>query len=189
MPPKFSRPTLVAATELLARHSHGDFTVVALKFGLQDKIPAANLITKAAAVTTFVLQDPDALIATSDGDRTRAELLVSLAAKKFNPHYQNDADTDFRRALAHDGYALDAADGSVTLLPMVPQELDLPAADDEVHRLLKQFEFHAPLGHLNQAIEGYRLGNWASANAQLPILPGRSAAGDRDWLLFSPRNA
>jgi hypothetical protein len=167
MPAKFSRPTLVAATELLARYSHGNFTVVALKFGLQDKIPAANLISKAAAVTRFVLEDPDAMIATSNGDQTRAEILVTLAAKKFNPHFQDDADRDFRRALARDGYALDAANGGITLLPMVPQALDLPTADDEVHRLLKQFELDAPLGHLDQAIEGHRLGNWASANAQL----------------------
>jgi hypothetical protein len=92
---------------------------------------------------------------------------VTLAARKFNPHHEQDADRDFRRALGRDGYTLEPANGGAALLPMVPQELDLPAADDEVHTLLKQFKFDGPLGHLDQAIEGYRLGNWASANAQL----------------------
>ena len=173
MPSKFSRPTLIAATELLARHSHGDFAIIALKFDLQDKIPTVsspNLTIKAATVAAFVLEQPDALISTPEGERTRAELLVAEATKKFNPHYDTAADKNFRRALARDGYAvdLDPESGTITLLPMVPQDdLDLPATDDEVHHLLRQFQFTAPLGHLDQAIEAHRLGNWASANAQL----------------------
>jgi hypothetical protein len=172
MPFRFSRPSLVAATELLARHSHGEFAIIALKFGLQDKIPTGsfpNLTIKAATVAAFVVEQPDALVATPAGERTRAELLVTEAVRKFNPHYEADADKNFRRALARDGYDLDVApeSGGVTLLPIVPQDLDLPTIDDEVHRLLRQFQLVAPLGHLDQAIEAHRLGGWASANAQL----------------------
>jgi len=75
----------------------------------------------------------------------------------------------FLRALARDGYSLrvDADDGAVSLLPMVPPDLELPIVDDEVHQLLKDFDLLEPLGHLDQAIAAHRQGNWASSNAQL----------------------
>jgi hypothetical protein len=49
----------------------------------------------------------------------------------------------------------------------LPEEVSLPAVDDEVHQLLKHFDFHTPLGHLEQAVEAHTRGDWAAANAQL----------------------
>ena len=49
----------------------------------------------------------------------------------------------------------------------LPDEVDLPACDDEVHQLLKQFGFVVPLGHLNQAIDAHARGDWAAANSQI----------------------
>lgn len=169
MPATFSRATIVAATELLARLSHGDFNIVALKFGLENTIPSAssmNLTTKAANIARFVLEDPAQVIATPLGAMTRGELFVREAIKKYYPHYPDAADDGVRRALAHDGWTIDVT-GTPSLLPMVPQELELPAVDDEVHRLLQVHALSRPLGHLNQAIDAHRQGSWAGANGQL----------------------
>jgi len=48
----------------------------------------------------------------------------------------------------------------------LPQVLDLPAADDEVHLLLDGYGFAVPKGHLDQGIAAHARGDWAAANAQ-----------------------
>lgn len=49
----------------------------------------------------------------------------------------------------------------------LPDEIDLPATDDEVHQLLTLHQFQIPKGHLDQAIEAHTRGDWAACNAQL----------------------
>lgn len=49
----------------------------------------------------------------------------------------------------------------------MPEEVDLPAADDEVRALLKHFRFTEPMRHLDLAIETHTRGDWEAANAQL----------------------
>jgi hypothetical protein len=72
------------------------------------------------------------------------------------------------RGLARDGYVISWDEqGRATLRAALPAELELPAIDDEVHQLLKHFQFQTPLGHLDQAIEAHTRGDWAAANGQL----------------------
>jgi hypothetical protein len=55
----------------------------------------------------------------------------------------------------------------------LPEALDLPRADDEVHALLDKFQFATPKGHLDQAIAAHARGDWAAANAQFrPFVEG-----------------
>lgn len=49
----------------------------------------------------------------------------------------------------------------------MPDFVDLPSADDEVHQLLSRYDFEVPLGHLDQAIDAHARGQHASANAQI----------------------
>jgi hypothetical protein len=73
------------------------------------------------------------------------------------------------RGLALDGYVVSWDEDTRTpmLRTALPGEVDLPAADDEVHQLLKQFGFTVPLGHLDQAIDAHTRGDWAAANSQI----------------------
>ena len=69
--------------------------------------------------------------------------------------------------LARDGYVVSFDDEDhPALRAALPEELGLPAVDDEVHQLLKHFGFFEPLGHLDQGIEAHTRGDWAAANAQ-----------------------
>jgi len=76
----------------------------------------------------------------------------------FSERYSN-----LNRALERNGFTVEDAQLRRTL----PQALDLPQADDEVHAMLVRFRLDVPAGHLGQAIATHAQGNWAAANAQL----------------------
>jgi hypothetical protein len=66
-------------------------------------------------------------------------------------------------ALSSDGY--DVVDGH--LRKRLPEKLDLPNTEDELHELLSGFGFDTSKGHIEQAIAAHTRGDWASANGQL----------------------
>ena len=81
-----------------------------------------------------------------------------------------DAQAVFGRALARDGYVVMLSEENgrqAWLRTALPEEVQLPQTDDEVHQLLKHFGFATPLGHLDQAIEAHTRGDWAACNSQL----------------------
>lgn len=97
-----------------------------------------------------------------------AEAVVRTAVEKASAIPQWPEQIPFFRGLALDGYVVDwnQTSGMPLLRAALPQEMDLPTADDEVHQLLKQFNFHVPLGHLDQAIAAHVRGDWAASNRQ-----------------------
>jgi hypothetical protein len=93
--------------------------------------------------------------------RPIADLVVEEAARHTTPDYQSDL--SFVRALERAGYLIEDRQLRRTL----PQAIDLPAADDEVHALLTKYNFTTPLGHLDQAITAHGRGDWAASNGQI----------------------
>jgi hypothetical protein len=49
---------------------------------------------------------------------------------------------------------------------VLPVELGIAAAEDEVSRMLSQPAFRLSRGHLNQALDAHGRGDWAAANSQ-----------------------
>jgi hypothetical protein len=86
-----------------------------------------------------VVQRPTQPVETLQGSLPLAEAVVREAVRLMRPDPLHDAELAFARALARDGYAVafDESDRP-TLRASLPQKLGLPAADDEVHQLLKQ---------------------------------------------------
>jgi len=86
---------------------------------------------------------------------------------KHNGHFHIDlfveealrrgAEETLLRSIERDGFMID---GDGVLRRMLPEALDLPAADDEVHLLLSRHGLTTPLGHLTQAITAHAAGNW-----------------------------
>ncbi len=66
------------------------------------------------------------------------------------------------RALARDGFTVEGGELRRTL----PEGLDLPKADDEVHLRLSQHGFAVSRTHLDQGIAAHARGEWAGANGQ-----------------------
>jgi hypothetical protein len=168
----FTRPTIIAAVELLEGHSQARFNQMVLRLGLEEEVPSSSTLSvakKCDLVGRIVVQRPSSVVETTDGTVTLAEAVVREAVHLVRPNSSLPAQTAFTRGLARDGYVLSWSqyDDNPMLRSALPDELDLPVTDDEVHQLLKGFHFAAPLGHLDQAIEAHTRGDWAAANAQL----------------------
>lgn len=169
----FTRPTIVAAVEFLAEMlSQAKFDQLVMRLGLDDEIPQGpvkSVTAKSAMLARIVNQRATQIVSTLDGPVTLAEAAVREAVEVTVPQYAKIEQERFLRGLALDGYVVSWDEDARTplLRAALPGEVDLPAADDEVHQLLKQFGFTVPLGHLDQAIDAHTRGDWAAANSQI----------------------
>lgn len=100
-------------------------------------------------------------------------------------------------SLKRDGYTIN----NTKVVPLLPEELTEDNVENELFRLLDQYEFYTTKGHLEQAIDNHSSGNWAGANAQFRtfmesllisittlLLPDRNCTGFADaiqWLANS----
>jgi hypothetical protein len=168
----FTRPTIIAAVALLDRgRSQAAFNHLVLRLGLENEITSETSMSvskKADLLGRIAVQRPEDQVDTLEGRLSLAEAAIREAVQLTHPEPVHDVETAFARGLARDGYVV-AFDGEGTrpsLHAALPEELGLPAVDDEVHVLLKHFGFSEPLGHLGQGIEAHARGDWAAANAQ-----------------------
>jgi hypothetical protein len=168
----FSRSTLVAAVELLEQHSQARFNQLVLRLGLQDEIPSTTTVSvarKCGLLGEIVIQRFTSALDTIDGLMTLGEAVIREAAQLTRSDSTHQSQMTFVRGLARDGYVLawDEYGRNASLRTALPDEIQLPRTDDEVHQLLRDLGFHTPLGHLDQAIGAHTRGNWAAANSQL----------------------
>ncbi len=170
----FTRPTIIAANELIAHRisTHAEINRIMLRLGLEQDIAADSSLTierKCDVAGRIVLDRGAVIIETIDGALTLAEAFVREAVGLCRKDSDDFLQGRLERGLARDGYVIAWGEWSVlpTLRAALPQEIDLPATDDEVRVLLKQFGFTTAAGHLDQAIQTHTRGEWAAANAQL----------------------
>ena len=174
----FTRPTIAAAIALLdGPLSQAKFDQLLFRLGLETAIPFdmnLSVSKKAALLAREVASAGGRIIPTIDGQVTLAEAVVreAVALTSASPSYSRQEEQGrFVRALALDGFVIQwngsPGMGEVPLLrAALPDEVDLPATDDEVHQLLNHFGFAVSRGHLDQAIEAHTRGDWAAANSQ-----------------------
>jgi hypothetical protein len=171
----FTRPAVTTALALLdARLSQAKFDHLVLRVGLEQSIPADTTLSvskKAAALGRTVLASGNTThVQTLDGTVTLTEAVVREAVAVCHSSSSPGLEQErFVRALALDGFVIEWTDQystQPTMRAALPGEIDLPAADDEVHQILKHFGFQTALGHLDQAIEAHTRGDWAAANGQ-----------------------
>jgi hypothetical protein len=159
MPALFSRSTLLEACNLLAGcfNYHGEVEDLFYRWGLDEfaENSAGSMIQRFRQVFRLLKDEPETM---HDG-RYLVELVVERAAMCVG---RRDG-AAFVRALERDGFSVERGVVRRTL----PDVLDLPAADDEVHVLLERHGMTTSLGHLDQAIRAHSEGHWAAANGQL----------------------
>ncbi|OQS23539.1 hypothetical protein [Chromobacterium violaceum] len=171
----FTRPTIAAAVALLdTKLTQAKFDQMVFRLGLEASIPfdtSLSVSKKMAMLSREIAKAGERLISTIDGQMTLTEALVreAVAVTSANPSQQEEQER-FVRALALDGFVIQWGDEFIRTAPLLraalPEEVDLPVTDDEVHQLLKQFGFTNSMGHLDQAIEAHTRGDWAAANSQ-----------------------
>lgn len=168
----FTRPTIIAAIEFLgAASSQAKFDQIIVRLGLNNEVQLASpksVTAKSALLAQAVTQRATYVVDTVNGRMTLAEATVRTAVEVSVPEHGQPEQAAFLRGLALDGYVVswDEDSRAPLLRAALPKEVDLPATDDEVHQLLKHFNFAVPMGHLDQAIEAHTRGDWAAANSQ-----------------------
>lgn len=171
---KFTRLTLIAATEFFGKHTQASFDQAVIRLGLEKAIPAGTSISvqkKCALLARYVLEHASDGVEVVEGRMALSDAVVheavQLVQKDWN--YEHPLQAPFVRALERDGYVLhqDAGAQNYSIRTALPQSIQLPATDDEVHELLKKFGFVTALGHLDQAIKAHARGDWAACNSQL----------------------
>ncbi|MBB5048542.1 hypothetical protein HNR60_003309 [Rhodopseudomonas rhenobacensis] len=168
----FTRPTIIAAVAFLDANlkHHAPFNHMVLRLGLENEITSDTGISvskKADTLGRIVVQRPGDQVDTLEGSMSLAEAFIREAVQLMRPEPGQESEIAFARGLARDGYVVSFDERDRPALRVaLPEELGLPAVDDEVHELLKHFGFSEPLGHLGQGIEAHARGDWAAANAQ-----------------------
>jgi hypothetical protein len=167
----FTRPTLIAAAIFLnARLNQAAFNHMVLRIGLENEIPSdtdLSVAKKADLLGRIVVQRPTEQVETLEGTLSLAEAVIREAVQQMRSEPIHETEIAFARGLARDGYVVSFDDRDrPSLRAALPEALGLPAVDDEVQQLLKQFGFNTPLEHLGQGIEAHARGDWAAANAQ-----------------------
>jgi len=173
----FTRPTVVAAVELLAaKLSQAKFDQVLVRLELDHEIPLGpgkSVTAKSALLASAVTRRSAHVINTLDGPMTLAEAAVRMAVQATMQDHEQAEQLRLLRGLALNGYVVSWNEGArePMLRAALPGEVDLPACDDEVHQLLKQFGFAVPLGHLDVRIHGVA-GEVSHRQCRLVIVDG-----------------
>jgi hypothetical protein len=162
----FSRRTIIAAANMLQQGGNARLDTLALELGLEGTaaLTGYSLQNRTNALSSFLLSNPDHQ--TPDGENLTTAVVGKAVGAVMNI-VSGSSGEGFGEALTNslerDGYVIVDS----RLRRTLPEVCDLPAADDEVHVLLKQHNFQTSEGHLGQAIDAYARRNRASANAQL----------------------
>lgn len=168
---QFSRRTILAATDLMANWGHTNIDRFALEHALEETVRGSSMANKALALGRHLVSHPNTL--NEDGvnmtDAIVSELVAGALQNSLDGYPREFSFDVFRerypalhRGLERDGFTVE--DGQ--LRRALPRELDLPAADDEVHTLLDRYGFGVAKGHLDQGIAAHARGDWAAANGQ-----------------------
>jgi hypothetical protein len=168
---QFSRRTLVAAVNVI-EPKYGDrpsLTRLFLTWGseVSDFCDPGTIKDRFNHLIKFSDRNPEYI--TTDGGSLRES--VTYKAVSLFPLYDSDLweeplqaqDKLFLHSLNIDGFSI----SDRTLRRLLPPELNLPEAEDEIRVLLNKHNFSVSTGHLNQAFENHTAGNWASANSQI----------------------
>lgn len=168
-PSPFTRATLLAAVELYERHTRASFDQLLLRLALEGEDISGSVKAMCGQVGRLVMERSSNIVMTVDGAVTLGEAVVREAIKLLNSRFESTEQTALLRGLSRDGYVIPTdSDGNFTNLRIaLPEEVDLPATDNEVNELLRHFGFTTPRGHLHQAIEAHTRGDWAAANSQI----------------------
>jgi hypothetical protein len=142
----FTRPTIVAANEFLAEaiRTHTQINKIVLRLELENEIPADTALgieKKCDRLGRIVIERLSDTIETLDGTFSLAEAFVREAIGLAVEDSSSTRQEHLLRGLARDGYAVAWGEWRQppNLRAALPEEIDLPAADDEVRGLMKLF--------------------------------------------------
>src|SRR5712692_828931 len=160
---KFSRTALYEAYQVLNTciQYHGDFDDLMYKWELDRfaEQPAGAIQVRLRQVFRHLKDNPDA----KHNGHFLIDLFVEEALRRGGTSEAAMAQHEvLLRSIERDGFIKENG----MLRRMLPEEFDLPAADDEVHLLLDRHQLVTSKGHLDQGVRAHSEGDWAAANSQ-----------------------
>jgi hypothetical protein len=171
-PLRFSRKTVIAATKLLERMTHAEFSefLLELAHDLTRAVGEEQLSLRKRLNNLIKLLDnlPDRQL--DDGELLRD--MVVAKATSFVPATTNWLGEQvelpppaeaFIRALSLDGFVL--SEGEIR--SALPVDIGLRESQSEIDRLLEKHALTMTKGHLDQALDAHARGDWAAANSQI----------------------
>src|SRR5437868_6721775 len=131
----FSRQTILEACHVFPLLTHTEMDTLMLRLQLDQLLPTgSNKESRANGMFQYLLKEPEAQIDGRPLIRLVVEEAIQIAMSKEYLLKQGRFD-GLLRAVERDGFVVQ--DGQ--LRPALPGNLDLPAADDEVHLLLNRY--------------------------------------------------
>jgi hypothetical protein len=173
-PPRFARPTVIAALQVLENSfTHAQFSRFLHELGADfpRQVPDEPLALKKRLNSLMAVYDeePRRLI---EGGETLQDAIIEKAASFVRDDLEFEEEgappwyfeqQKFRRQLEMDGFVI--ADRKIRAT--LPNDVGLPAVQDELHLRLAKYNFSVASGHLDQALDAHAKGHWAAANSQI----------------------
>lgn len=179
MPAAFSRATFLAAADLAERMTHADLIRLFQRIGYVEGLSEGS---KSKRLSCFLDDGPLRAGEVGYNGEVSDRAFVAAVAEDFGRLARWEVHPDrwakheeakkgvydrcslaFLTAVEVDGYVV-TEDGR--LVPAVPALDDPDPPSEAIDRLLQWFGFDEAAGHRRQALDAYRGGHWASANAQ-----------------------
>jgi hypothetical protein len=169
---RFSRRAFVAAIGVLECLTQATLTRFLYELGPDfPGLAGDESISKSKRLSKLIGVYDQRPERTVEGGDTLQDVIIEKAAALVRvdllswgddaPEWVSDH-KEFCRLLAMDGFVV--TDGS--LRRSLPEDVNLPAAQNELDRLLAKHSFVVPAGHLRQAVEAHADGHWASATVR-----------------------
>lgn len=173
----FTRQTLLAASDLVEKRlSSAKFDLMVQRLELDDRVPSGSELSVSKKRVIFnqqLIACIDRVYFSREGQMTTGEAFIRESIVLMTEQLIDEEDKQLHRCLGRDGFTVSWDAGNCGkgsppwLRKTLPENVNLPAGDDQVHQLLRKFSYNTTCGHLDQAIDAHTRGDWAAANAQI----------------------
>lgn len=178
----FNNMTIMAAARLLDKmHTQAECGGLEVEWGLQGRLNG-SVIAKVTEIANIATTE-NPIVFTVEGRQSLAKAMI-IKAVSANEHIRIHNEEDWQKmniGLRLDGFEIDEErtekEGSWgqktvsikhVLRPMMPEGIpgtNVTEAENEIIAILTRHGLTIPLGHLQQAINNFSAGSWASANS------------------------
>lgn len=157
---QFSRNTIVEVVDALGFSAHADIESFLIRFEIEEADNHGTLDPRKLGIVKYLNENP------AKKGPYGANLVFEIIEFLLEKNRYGDFEERFPRlvrSLKRNGFIVD----NNKLKTILPEELHLTEAEDELTSLLIQFGFATPKGHFDQALSAHTRGDWAGANSQL----------------------
>lgn len=179
---EFNNMTIMSAARILEKmHTQAECDGLEVEWGLNGRLNG-SVIAKVAQIANIASTEKP-IVFTIEGRQSLAKTMI-IKAVSANEHIRIQNEEDWQKmniGLRLDGFEIDEErtekEGSWgqktvsikhVLRPMMPEGIpgtNVTEAENEIIAILKRHGLTIPLGHLQQAINNFSSGSWASANS------------------------